>query len=152
MVEMTYAIACGVCCEKHHAHVRKNLLTVFSWALSLFVCPVLSLTDWMHEHMNSHSIVLVAIWNGRSEAVPDSLSEALNSSVVCLKSFPNIATTFHILSVLPIATIERANSALKHLNDRLNALFFLLYMRACLWYAVTVPILFQFMKLATSYV
>lgn len=76
------------------------------------------------------------LWSGRSEELPTSLSETLNSPYFSPKAYPNMATIFHILSITPVtvAITEQANSALKHIKspkrsmmgqDRLNALLML---------------------------
>ena len=76
------------------------------------------------------------LWSGISEDASNTLPEKINSSIFSLKSFPNIATILHVLSITPVtvATTERANSALKHIKtqkrsmmgqDRLNALLLL---------------------------
>ena len=76
-----------------------------------------------------------ALWNGQPD-IPTTLAETLQSSQFSTKSYPNISTILHILSITPVtfASTERANSALKYIKtskrlmmgpDRLNALLLL---------------------------
>ena len=75
------------------------------------------------------------LWTA-STKLPSTLSATLTSSACVPKSYPNIATILHILSITPVtsASTERANSALKFLKsdrrstmgqERLNSLLML---------------------------
>ena len=76
------------------------------------------------------------LWSPQPTELPSTLRDTLHSQFYVPKSYPNIATILHILSVTPVtaSTTDRANSALKFIKsdrrstmgqDRLNSLLLL---------------------------
>ena len=76
------------------------------------------------------------LWNTQPTEPPSTLRDTLLSPFFVPKSYPNIATVLHILSITPVttSTTERAYSALKFVKsdrrstmsqDRLNSLILL---------------------------
>ena len=60
-----------------------------------------------------------ALWSAQLTELSSSLSDTMLSQVYVPKSYPNIATILHILSIIPVtaSTTERANSALKFIKS-----------------------------------